>query len=172
MWFITIHPFEDGNGRIARALSEMMLTRSDNTPRRFYSMSSQIRSERKKYYDILGKTQKGSLDITEWLAWYLKCLENALYSSEIILSKVLYKHRFLAKFASEILNYRQILMINKLLDDFEGHLTTSKWAKIAKCSQDTALRDIQDLLNKNILKKNPSGGRSTSYVLINLEQVQ
>jgi Fic family protein len=172
LWFITIHPFEDGNGRIARALSEMMLTRSDNTPRRFYSMSSQIRSDRKKYYDILGKTQKGSLDITEWLAWYLKCMEIALYSSEVILSKVLYKHRFLTKFAAEILNHRQILMINKLLDDFEGHLTTSKWAKIAKCSQDTALRDIQDLLNKDILKKNPSGGRSTSYVLINLEQVQ
>jgi len=170
LWFITIHPFEDGNGRIARALSEMLLTRSDNTPQRFYSMSSQIRTDRKKYYDILEKTQKGSLDITQWLVWYLKCLEGALHSSEVTLSKVLDKHRFLAKFAAETLNHRQILMINKLLDDFEGHLTTSKWAKISKCSQDTALRDIQDLLNKNILKKNPSGGRSTSYVLINLEQ--
>ena len=170
LWFITIHPFEDGNGRIARALSEMLLTRSDNTPQRFYSMSSQIRTDRKKYYDILEKTQKGSLDITQWLVWYLKCLEGALHSSEVTLSKVLDKHRFLAKFAAETLNHRQILMINKLLDDFEGHLTTSKWAKISKCSQDTALRDIQNLLNKNILKKNPSGGRSTSYVLINLEQ--
>ncbi|MGB8357181.1 MAG: Fic family protein [Bacteroidales bacterium] len=167
LWFITIHPFEDGNGRIARALSEMLLTRSDNTPRRFYSMSSQIRSDRKKYYAILEKIQKGSLDITGWMVWYLKCLEGALHSSEAILSKVLDKHRFLAKFTSEPLNPRQILMINKLLDDFEGHLTTSKWAKIAKCSQDTALRDIQDLSNKNILKKNPSGGRSTSYVIIN-----
>jgi Fic family protein len=172
LWFITIHPFEDGNGRIARALSEMFLTRSDNTPQRFYSMSSQIRSDRKKYYAILEKIQKGSLEITEWLVWYLKCLESALLSSEVILSKVLDKHRLLAKFASKTLNTRQILMINKLLDDFEGHLTTSKWAKIAKCSQDTALRDIQDLLNKNILTKNPSGGRSTSYVLINLEHVQ
>jgi len=172
LWFITIHPFEDGNGRIARTLSEMLLTRSDNTPQRFYSMSSQIRSDRKKYYAILEKIQKGSLDITEWLVWYLKCLQGALLSSEVILSKVLDKHRFLAKFASETMNPRQILLINKLLDDFEGHLTTSKWAKIAKCSQDTALRDIQDLLNKKILKKNPSGGRSTSYILMNLELLQ
>ena len=165
IWFITIHPFEDGNGRIARALSEMLLTRSDNSPRRFYSMSAQIRSGRKKYYDILEKTQRGSLDITEWMTWYLKCLEGALRSSEVILSKVLDKHRFLAKLAPVALNDRQRLMINKLLDDFEGNLTTSKWAKIAKCSQDTALRDIQDLLNKSILGKNPSGGRSTSYLL-------
>jgi Fic family protein len=132
-------------------------------------MSSQIRTDRKKYYDILEKTQKGSLKITQWLVWYLKCLESALHSSEVTLSKVLDKHRFLAKFAAETLNHRQILMINKLLDDFEGRFTTSKWAKISKCSQDTALRDIQDLLNKNILKKNPSGGRSTSYELVNLQ---
>jgi Fic family protein len=166
LWFLIIHPFEDGNGRIARALSEMMLTRSDGISQRFYSMSAQIRSERKDYYNILEKTQKGSLDITEWLVWYLKCLENALSSSEVILSKVLYKHKFWTKFAAEVLNNRQILVINKLLDDFTGLLTTSKWAKIAKCSQDTALRDIQDLLNKNILQKNPSGGRSTNYKLI------
>lgn len=167
LWFVTIHPFEDGNGRIARALSEMLLTRSDNSPQRFYSMSSQIRLERKDYYNILEETQKKTLNITEWLVWYLQCLENALNSSDIILSKVLYKHKFWTKFASEILNTRQILLINKLLDDFTGQLTTSKWAKIAKCSQDTALRDIQDLLNKKILKKNPSGGRSTNYTLIN-----
>ena len=170
IWFITIHPFEDGNGRIARALSEMLLTRSDNSPRRFYSMSSQIRAGRKKYYDTLEKTQKGSLDITEWLLWYLRCLESALHSSEVVLLKVFDKHRFLAKLASESLNDRQRLLINRLLDDFEGNLTTSKWAKIAKCSQDTALRDIQDLVNRNILRKNPSGGRSTSYVLIKPEQ--
>lgn len=169
LWFITIHPFEDGNGRIARALSEMLLTRSDETPQRFYSMSSQIRAERKDYYDILEKTQKGSLDITEWLLWYLKCLTDALNSSDIILSKVFYKHKFWIKFSSETLNSRQILLINKLLDNFTGQLTTSKWAKITKCSQDTALRDIQDLLNKNILRKNPSGGRSTNYTLITLE---
>jgi len=169
LWFLTIHPFEDGNGRIARALSEMILTRSDATSQRFYSMSAQIRSERKEYYLILEKTQKGTLDITEWLVWYLKCLENALYSSEIILSKVLYKHNYLTKIASEELNSRQILLINKLLDDFTGSLTTSKWAKIAKCSQDTALRDIQELLNKNILQKNPSGGRSTNYKLADLK---
>ncbi len=165
LWFITIHPFEDGNGRIVRALSEMLLTRSDETPQRFYSMSSQIRAERKDYYSILEKTQKGTLDITEWLVWYLKCLANALNSSDTILSKVLFKHKFWTKYSAETLNSRQIMLINKLLDNFTGQLTTSKWAKIAKCSQDTALRDIQDLLNKNILQKNQSGGRSTSYYL-------
>lgn len=169
LWFISIHPFEDGNGRIARALSEMLLTRSDDTPQRFYSMSSQIRAERKEYYNILEKTQKGSLDITEWVVWYLKCLANALNSSDIILVKVLNKHKFWIKFPPETLNSRQILLINKILDNFTGQLTTSRWAKIAKCSQDTALRDIQDLLNKNILQKNPSGGRSTNYTLVKLE---
>jgi Fic family protein len=166
LWFITIHPFEDGNGRIARALSEMLLTRSDETPQRFYSMSSQIRAERKDYYNIIEKTQKGTLDITEWLIWYLKCLTDALNASDNILSKVLYKHKFWIKYSSETLNSRQILLINKLLDNFISQLTTSKWAKIAKCSQDTALRDIQDLLKKNILQKNRSGGRSTSYNLV------
>ncbi len=169
LWFITIHPFEDGNGRIARALSEILLARSDDTSQRFYSMSSRIRAERKDYYNILEKTQKGTLDITEWLVWYLKCLGNAFNSSDIILSKVLYKHKFWTRFASLTLNSRQIMLINKLLDDFSGQLTTSKWAKIAKCSQDTALRDIQDLLNKSILQKNPSGGRSTNYTLVTLE---
>jgi Fic family protein len=172
LWFITIHPFEDGNGRIARALSEMLLTRSDETPQRFYSMSSQIREERKDYYNILEKTQKGTLDITDWLVWYLKCLADALNSSDKILSKVLYKHKFWIKYSSETLNSRQVLLINKLLDNFIGKLTTSKWAKIARCSQDTALRDIQDLLNKKILQKNPSGGRSTSYDLVTLKLKQ
>lgn len=165
LWFITIHPFEDGNGRIARALSEMLLARSDNSQMRFYSMSSQIKADRKKYYDILENTQRGTLDITRWLVWYFNCLGSALNSSEIILSKVLTKHRFLGKISSEALNQRQILMINKLLDEFEGHLTTLKWARIARCSQDTALRDVQDLMNKKILRQNPAGGRSTSYVI-------
>jgi len=169
LWFLTIHPFEDGNGRIARALSEMLLTRSDGSSQRFYSMSAQIRSERKNYYNILEKTQKGTTNITEWVIWYLKCLENALNSSDVIHSKVLYKHKFWTKFATEVLNNRQILLINKLLDDFTGQLTTSKWAKITKCSQDTALRDIQDLLNKKILQKNTSGGRSTNYTLVMLK---
>lgn len=169
LWFVIIHPFEDGNGRIARALSEMLLARSDETPQRFYSLSSQIRAERKEYYKILEKTQKGTLDITEWLVWYLNCLANALKSSDRILAKVLYKHRFWNKYSSETLNSRQTLMINKLLDDFTGKLTTSKWAKIAKCSQDTALRDIQDLLIKKILRKNMSGGRSTNYDLVTME---
>jgi Fic family protein len=170
LWFITIHPFEDGNGRIARALSEMLLTRSDKSPQRFYSMSSQIRSERKDYYNILENTQKGTLDITEWLIWYFRCLENAVNASDTILSKILYKHRFWIKNSSETFNSRQILLINKLLDNFTGQLTSSKWAKIAKCSQDTALRDIQDLLNRNILYKNPSGGRSTNYNLATLKE--
>ncbi|HLP75141.1 MAG TPA: Fic family protein [Bacteroidales bacterium] len=166
LWFVTIHPFEDGNGRIARALGDMLLAKSDGSPQRFYSMSYQIRAERKEYYNILEKTQKGTLDITHWLSWYLKSLENALNSSDTILSKVLYKHKFWTKYASEVLNNRQILLINKLLDDFKGVLTTSKWAKIAKCSQDTALRDIQDLMDKKILQKNSSGGRSTNYSII------
>jgi Uncharacterized conserved protein len=169
LWFLTIHPFEDGNGRIARALSEMLLTRSDGLSQRFYSMSAQINVERKGYYKILEKSHKGTLDVTEWLGWYIKCLENALYSSDEILFKVLYKHKFWTKFAAEVLNNRQILLINKLLDDFTGQLTSSKWAKIAKCSPDTALRDIRNLLNKNILQKNPSGGRSTNYKLIELK---
>jgi Fic family protein len=128
-------------------------------------MSSQIKADRKKYYDILENTQRGTLDITRWLVWYFNCLGSALNSSEIILSKVLTKHRFLGKISSEVLNQRQILMINKLLDEFEGNLTTSKWARIARCSQDTALRDVQDLMNKKILRQNPAGGRSTSYVI-------
>lgn len=168
LWFVTIHPFEDGNGRIARALGDMLLTRADGSPQRFYSMSSQIRTERKEYYNIMEKTQKGSLDITRWLTWYLKCLENALNSSDAVLSKVLYKHKFRTKYSSEVLNSRQTLLIDKLLDDFTGVLTSSKWAKIAKCSQDTALRDIQDLLDKQILQKNSSGGRSTNYSLIKI----
>ncbi len=166
LWFVTIHPFEDGNGRIARALTDMLLARADGLPQRFYSMSSQIRVERKGYYDILEKTQKGDLDITAWLSWFLYCLESALSSSEETLRKVITKHQFWVKNASIIQNERQKLMLNKLLDSFEGKLTSSKWAKITKSSTDTALRDIQDLVNKNILQKTDESGRSTNYVLV------
>lgn len=165
LWFVTIHPFEDGNGRITRALTEMMLAKSDKSSQRFYSMSAQIRIERKQYYDILEKTQKGTTDITDWIVWFLDCLNNALKSSEQILSKVLNKAEFWKNHASTVMNERQILMINKLLDGFDGKLTSSKWAKISKCSSDTALRDIQDLINKNILQKEQAGGRSTNYEL-------
>jgi len=164
-WFVTIHPFDDGNGRIARAIADMQLCRADGTPHRFYSMSAQIEQQKEEYYDILEMSQKGSLDITEWLDWYLSCMHNALESSELLLSKVLDKAKFWKNHASTIINERQKLMINKLLDDFYGKLTTSKWAKITKCSPDTALRDIQDLIGKNILIKESAGGRSTSYFL-------
>ena len=166
LWFVTLHPFEDGNGRIGRALTDLLLARADGSTQRFYSMSSQIRKERKYYYDILESTQKGTLDITNWLFWFLGCLMDALISSDTILAKVLFKASFWEKHSTNILNERQRLMINKMLDGFEGKLTSSKWAKIAKCSQDTAVRDIQDLMIKKILRKEASGGRSTNYELI------
>ncbi len=164
-WFLTIHPFEDGNGRIARAIADMMLSRADQTKQRFYSMSAQIKIERKEYYTILEQTQKGKLDITNWLEWFLNCLLNALNSSAILIQKVLKKHNFWTKNAQLQFNKRQIIVLNKLLDDFYGKLTTSKWSKMTKCSSDTALRDINDLIDKNILKKQVAGGRSTSYEL-------
>jgi len=166
LWFVTIHPFDDGNGRIARAIADMLLARSDGSLQRFYSMSAQIRLERKDYYNILERTQKGNLDITDWLRWFLNCLLNALNSSDTILAKVLYKAQFWNKNSIKSLNDRQKLMLNKLLDGFIGKLTSSKWAKIGNCSADTALRDIQDLINKGILRKEPSGGRSTNYELV------
>ena len=168
LWFVTIHPFEDGNGRIARAITDMQLARSDGISQRFYSMSAQIRLERKEYYDVLEKSQKGTLDVTEWLEWFLNCLLNALKASEQILSRVLYKHKFWNENAKQVFNDRQVLLLNKLLDGFKGKLTSSKWAKIAKCSADTALRDIQDLMNKHILRKDTAGGRSTNYELIDI----
>lgn len=166
-WFITIHPFDDGNGRIARAITDMQLARSDKSPQRFYSMSGQILAERKKYYDILEKTQRANGDITEWLEWFLSCLERALINSSKVLEDVLVKARFWEQHSQTPLNDRQRLMLNKLFDGFEGKLTSSKWAKIAKCSQDTAIRDIQDLIGKGILQKEAQGGRSTNYKLQN-----
>jgi Fic family protein len=166
LWFVTIHPFEDGNGRIARALAEMILARSDESAERFYSMSARIRTERKEYYRMLEKTQKGGLDITDWLLWYLNCLMNALHSTESILARVMRKADFWRNNPDKILNTRQRAMLNRLLEGFDGKLTTSKWAKITKCSPDTALRDIQDLISKGIIKKaEEAGGRSTNYEL-------
>lgn len=165
-WFITIHPFDDGNGRIARAITDMQLSRSDKNSQRFYSMSSQILAERKKYYDILEKTQHSNGDITEWMEWFLSCLERTLINSSKVLENVLVKARFWEQHSQTPLNDRQRLMLNKLFDSFEGKLTSSKWAKIAKCSQDTAIRDIQDLISKSILQKEVQGGRSTNYELI------
>ena len=165
-WFVTIHPFEDGNGRIARAIADMTLTRSEQSAQRFYSMSAQIRKERKAYYDILESTQRGDLDITAWLEWFLRCLDRAFDAAETILESVFKKARFWEKFAAVKLNDRQRSIINRLLDGFEGKLTSSKWATLAKSSQDTALRDIDDLLKNNILVKNSAGGRSTSYSLV------
>jgi Fic family protein len=165
LWFVTLHPFEDGNGRITRALTDMVLTKSDDVPQRFYSMSAQIRIQREEYYEILERTQKGGLDITDWLVWFLECLLNALKSSSLIVDQVMHKHQFWLKNADKALNSRQIKMLNKLLEDFVGKLTTKKWAKMMKCSHDTALRDIQGLIELNILKKEEAGGRSTNYEL-------
>jgi Fic family protein len=163
LWFVTIHPFDDGNGRIARAIADMVLARSERSPQRFYSMSAQIRQERKAYYDILEATQKGDLDITHWLEWFLGCLGRAFEHAETILAAVLNKARFWEHFSGVEFNERQRNIINRLLNGFEGKLTSSKWAKLAKCSQDTALRDIEDLIGKKVLAKDAGGGRSTSY---------
>ncbi len=165
LWFVTIHPFEDGNGRIARAIADMALARSENSSQRFYSMSAQIRMERNAYYDMLEKTQKGGLDITLWQEWFLGCLDRAIEGSEQILAGIFRKARFWEAHAQKPFNDRQRAIINRLFDDFEGKLTSSKWAKLAKCSQDTALRDIDDLVKRGVLVKEPGGGRSTSYAL-------
>ena len=165
LWFVTIHPFDDGNGRITRALTDMLLAQADKSNQRFYSMSAQIRIERKQYYDILEKTQKGDLDITNWTKWFLQCLINALNSTEAVLANVLFKGKFWQIHSKTIINERQKKLINKLLEGFDGKLTSSKWAKIAKCSKDTAIRDINDLIEKEILRKEIAGGRSTNYEL-------
>lgn len=165
-WFIIIHPFDDGNGRIARAISDLLLSRSDGSSERFYSMSSQILLERKRYYEILQKVQHSDGDITEWLEWFLTCLKKALLETQNTLKKVVDKIEFWKHHEHTALNERQRLMLNKLLDGFEGKLKSSKWAKIAKCSTDTALRDIKDLMEKGILKQEEQGGRSTNYELV------
>lgn len=164
-WFITIHPFDDGNGRIARAITDMLLARSDGSSQRFYSMSNQILNDRKAYYDILEKTQRSDGDITGWLMWFIQCLDGALNSNENILESILAKARFWDTHAQTLLNKRQKRMLNKLLDGFDGKLSSGKWAKITKCSTDTALNDIKDLISKDILRKTDEGGRSTNYEL-------
>ena len=164
-WFVTIHPFDDGNGRIARAIADMQLARSEKEHQRFYSMSAQIRLGRNQYYEILEQSQKGTLDITDWILWYLYCLDSALDATDKTLESVIQKTKFWHKQSNTPINERQRLLINKLFDGFEGKLSSSKWAKIAKCSPDTALRDINDLVQKDILEKELSGGRSTSYIL-------
>ena len=165
LWFVTIHPFEDGNGRIARAVADWGLARSENTAQRFYSMSSQIRKERKLYYELLESTQKSGLDITDWAQWFVACLGRAIESAEISLSAVVKKGKFWKDRSGISINGRQRLMLNKLLDGFQGKLTSTKWAKLADCSQDTAQRDLQDLISKGVMSKDPGGGRSTSYSL-------
>jgi Fic family protein len=166
LWFVTIHPFDDGNGRIARAIADCALARSENSSQRFYSMSAQIRQERNNYYNILERTQKGTLDITEWMEWFLDCLDRAIKATETTLADVFRKARFWEKIAGKEINERQRLMLTKLLDGFEEKLTSSKWAKLTKSSQDTAYRDIQSLIEQGVLAKDPSGGRSTSYSLV------
>lgn len=170
LWFVTIHPFDDGNGRIARAIADMALARSENSPQRFYSMSAQIQREREAYYDILEETQKGTLDITSWMEWFLGCLGRAIDGAQTILGSVLAKARFWESIQGVALNERQRLVLNRLLNGFEGKLTTTKYAKLAKCSQDTALRDIALLVERGMLVRNPAGGRSTSYALASISR--
>jgi Fic family protein len=168
LWFVTIHPFEDGNGRIARAIADMALARADGIQERFYSMSSQIEAERKNYYLNLEYAQRGDVDITRWLEWFLGCLDRAIGGADQNLGGVLHKARFWQHANRHPINERQRLVINRMLGDFQGFLSTSKYAKLAKCSEDTALRDVRELLEQGILAQNPGGGRSTSYRLVDL----
>ena len=165
LWFVTLHPFDDGNGRIARAVGDLFLARADGSPQRFYSLSAQIQRERNDYYEVLERTQKGTLDVTDWLLWFLGTLGRAIASAQTTLDAVLVKARFWQRWAGLPLNERQVKMLNRLLDGFDGKLTSSKWAAIAKCSPDTALRDITQLLELGVLQKTPGGGRSTGYEL-------
>jgi Fic family protein len=170
-WFVTIHPFEDGNGRIARAIGDMALSRADGTSDRFYSLSSQIEAERKEYYLQLEAAQRGDLDITRWLTWFLGCLDRAIENAEKMLAAVLRKAKIWHRINRGPVNNRQREVINQMLGEFEGFLTTSKYAKLAKCSQDTALRDIRELLERGIIVQNPGRGRSTSYRLAEPDMV-
>jgi Fic family protein len=172
LWFVTIHPFEDGNGRIARAIADMALARADGTSSRFYSMSRQIEQERKAYYTQLESQQKGSVDITSWLSWFLNCFSRAVFNAEDTLSSVLFKAELWNRIYPDPVNERQRLIINRMLDNFKGHMTTSKYAKCAKCSSDTALRDMRELVARHILMQNPGGGRSTSYRLITAKELE
>lgn len=165
LWFVTLHPFDDGNGRIARAIGDLLLARADGSPQRFYSLSAQIQRERNHYYDILERTQKGTLDVTPWLNWFLQNLAKAVNTAQHSLDAVLTKTRFWQRWATTPMNERQVQLLNRLLDGFEGKLNSSKWAAIAKCSPDTALRDINELLAHGVLRKSAAGGRSTSYEL-------
>ena len=171
LWFVTIHPFEDGNGRVARAIGDMVLAHADGTPDRFYSLSSQIDAERKDYYRQLEKQQRGTPEITEWLEWFLDCLCRAISGAETILAKVLFKAKFWNKVNQKPVNERQRLIINRMFEDnFRGYMNTSKYASMAKCSNDTALRDIQDLKARGVFIQNTSGGRSTSYRLTDFSE--
>ena len=163
LWLVTLHPFDDGNGRIARAVGDMALARSERTMQRFYSLSAQIQRERSDYYDILERTQKGNMDVTDWLMWFLGCLQHAVSQAQDLLAAVLDKARFWERFAASPMNERQIKVLNRLLDGFEGKLTTGKWAKLAKCSQDTAYRDILALIEMGALSKAQGAGRGTHY---------
>ena len=165
LWFVTIHPFDDGNGRIARAVADLALARSEHTAQRFYSMSAQIRRERNDYYEILERTQKATMDVTPWMEWFLGCLGRAIDGAQTTLAAVLRKARLWQNLRDVSINERQRMMLNRLLDGFEGKLTTSKWSAMAKCSSDTALRDILDLVEYGVLVRNPGAGRSTSYSL-------
>jgi Fic family protein len=166
LWFVTIHPLADGNGRIARAIADLWLARSENSSQRFYSMSAQIREEHKNYYEILEETQRDGMDITPWLNWFLGCLGRAIDGAEILLESVLVKARFWDAIGETPVNERQRRILNRLLNGFKGKLTSSKWANLTKQSQDTAHRDIVDLVNKGILARGSEGGRSTSYTLV------
>jgi len=172
LWFVTIHPFEDGNGRVARAIADLALARSEHSTQRFYSMSAQIRKERRAYYDILERTQRGTLDITNWLDWFLGCLGRAFDGADAIIGNVLLKASFWQKHGASGLNERQKMMLNRLLEGFEGKLTSSKWEKIAKVSQPTATRDINELIKRGILQRDAAGGRSTSYSLVMIDPDQ
>lgn len=166
LWFVTLHPFDDGNGRIARAVGDLFLARADGSPQRFYSLCAQMQRERKDYYDVLERTQKGTLDVTDWLLWFIGTLGRAIASAQTTVDAVLAKARFWQRWAGTPLNERQAKLLNRLLDGFDGKLTSSKWATIAKCSPDTALRDITQLIELGVLKKSAGGGRSTGYELV------
>lgn len=169
LWFVTLHPFDDGNGRIARAIGDMLLARADGSPQRFYSLSAQIQRERNDYYEILERTQKGSLDATTWLAWFLGALTRAIAAANESLNSVLGKARFWQRWGATPLNARQVKILNRLLGGFDGKLTSSKWANIGKCSADTALRDIGELVELGVLRRSDAGGRSTAYELVVLQ---